>query len=66
LKEIVGALESDPEFRQKLDKASEADIRSGKIAQELEYVSHNVRSKLDEIKRTELMRLRELARKHVS
>ena len=63
LKEVVGALESDSEFRKKLDKAPEADIRSGKIAQELEYVNHHVRTKLDEIKRRELERLRILAKK---
>lgn len=57
-------LESDKEFRQKLDTASEADIRSGKIAQELELVDHQVRSKLDELKRTELERLRGLAREY--
>lgn len=62
LKEVVGLLESDKEFRAKLDGASEADIRSGKIAQELELVDHNVRSKLDELKRNELERLRGLAR----
>ncbi|XP_017137565.1 nucleobindin-2 [Drosophila miranda] len=61
LREVVEALEADPEFRQKLDKAPEADIRSGKIAQELDYVNHHVRTKLDEIKRRELERLRELA-----
>lgn len=27
LKEVVNALESDPEFRKKLEKADEADIR---------------------------------------
>ncbi|XP_061392545.1 nucleobindin-2 [Musca vetustissima] len=63
LKEVVEALESDPEFRKKLDKAPEADIRSGKIAQELDYVNHHVRTKLDEIKRRELERLRSLAKK---
>ncbi|KAH8264832.1 hypothetical protein KR038_002734 [Drosophila bunnanda] len=61
LREVVEALEADPEFRKKLDKAPEADIRSGKIAQELDYVNHHVRTKLDEIKRRELERLRELA-----
>lgn len=55
-------MESDKEFRKKLDNANEADIRSGKIAQELELVDHNVRSKLDELKRGELERLRILAR----
>lgn len=27
LKEVVGALESDPDFRQKLDNATEVDVR---------------------------------------
>ncbi|XP_063228080.1 nucleobindin-2 isoform X2 [Bacillus rossius redtenbacheri] len=63
LKEVVSALESDPEFRAKLEKAEDVDIRSGKIAQELEFVSHNVRTKLDELKRQELERLRHLAKK---
>lgn len=61
LQEVVKVLESDPSFREKLDKAEESDIRTGKIAQELEYVNHNVRSRLDELKRIELQRLRELA-----
>lgn len=63
LREVVNALESDPEFRQKLEKANEEDIKSGKIAHELEFVSHNVRTRLDEIKRTELERLRQLMEK---
>ncbi|ALC44148.1 NUCB1, partial [Drosophila busckii] len=63
LREVVEALESDVDFRKKLDKAPEADIRSGKIAQELDYVNHHVRTKLDEIKRREVERLRELANK---
>ncbi|XP_012279322.1 nucleobindin-2 isoform X2 [Orussus abietinus] len=61
LKEVIQALESDPEFRSKLENAQEADIRSGKIAHELEFVGHQVRSKLDELKRQELERLRHLA-----
>uniref|UniRef100_U5EJI6 Putative nucleobindin 2 n=1 Tax=Corethrella appendiculata TaxID=1370023 RepID=U5EJI6_9DIPT len=61
LKEVVNVLETDPDFRAKLNKAAESDIRSGKIAQELEFVSHHVRSKLDELKRQELERLRLLA-----
>lgn len=40
-------------------------FQSGKIAQELEYVNHHVRSKLDEIKRREIERLRTLANKQV-
>ncbi|XP_068082227.1 nucleobindin-2 isoform X2 [Anabrus simplex] len=63
LKEVVTALESDPEFREKLEKAEDVDIRTGKIAQELDYVNHNIRTKLDELKRQELERLRHLASK---
>uniref|UniRef100_A0A6M2E2Z4 Putative nucleobindin-2 isoform x2 n=1 Tax=Xenopsylla cheopis TaxID=163159 RepID=A0A6M2E2Z4_XENCH len=63
LQEVVQALESDPEFREKLSKAEEVDIRTGKIAHELEFVNHNVRTKLDELKRQELERLRHLATK---
>ena len=63
LKQVVEALESDPKFRTKLENAKEEDIRSGNIAHELEFVSHNVRTRLDEIKRTELERLKELKRK---
>lgn len=62
LKEVVGALESDSEFKKKLEAADEADIRSGKIANELEFVSHHVRTRLDEIKRHELERLRTLVK----
>lgn len=32
LQEVVGALENDPEFRAKLDKADEADIRVRKAS----------------------------------
>ncbi|KAL0118356.1 hypothetical protein PUN28_009180 [Cardiocondyla obscurior] len=63
LKEVVQALESDPEFRVKLEKASEEDIRTGRIAHELQFVNHQVRTKLDELKREELERLRHLATK---
>ncbi|XP_076262989.1 nucleobindin 1 [Rhynchophorus ferrugineus] len=63
LKEVVKALESDPDFRQKLEKADESEIRSGKIADELQFVSHHVRTRLDEIKRIELQRLRMLTEK---
>lgn len=39
--------------------------QSGQIAHELEYVHHSVRNELDEIKRREIIRLRELATKQV-
>lgn len=34
LKEVVDALESDPEFRKKLDKAPEADIRVSNVLEQ--------------------------------
>merc|ERR1719415_237272 len=63
LQEVVQILESDPEFRKKLESAKVDEIRDGTIAKELEYLSHGVRTKLDEIKRQELERLRHLAQK---
>lgn len=41
-------------------------LQTGKIADELEYVGHHIRSKLDELKRQELNRLRDIARKAYS
>ncbi|XP_018358059.1 PREDICTED: nucleobindin-2 isoform X3 [Trachymyrmex cornetzi] len=63
LKEVIQALETDVEFRAKLENAKEEDIRTGKIAHELQFVDHKVRTKLDELKREELERLRHLATK---
>ncbi|XP_037977847.2 nucleobindin-2 isoform X2 [Plutella xylostella] len=63
LKEVVQALESDPDFRERLEKANDDEVRSGKIAEQLGFVNHNVRTKLDEIKRREMERLRHLATK---
>ncbi|XP_072743615.1 nucleobindin-2 isoform X2 [Anoplolepis gracilipes] len=63
LKEVVQALEKDADFRAKLEKADEDDIRTGKIAHELQFVDHKIRTKLDELKREELERLRHLATK---
>ena len=36
------------------------NLQSGKIAGELDFVHHNIRTKLDELKRIELDRLRKL------
>lgn len=62
LREIVSVLEEDEKFRQKLENTSIDEIKSGAIAHELDYVSHQIRTKLDEIKRREVTRLRDLAR----
>jgi len=63
LKEVVQVLESDPEFRKKLEEAKVDEIRDGTIAKELDILNHGVRTKLDEIKRQELERLRHLAQR---
>ena len=47
-------------FRKKLETADVDAIRDGTIAHELDFVQHGVRSKLDDIKRRELERLRHL------
>jgi len=60
LQEVVQVLESDPEFRNKLETADVDAIRDGTIAHELEFVNHGIRTKLDDIKRRELERLRHL------
>jgi len=62
LREVVSILEEDEKFRQKLENTTIDDIKTGAIAHELEYVSHHIRTKLDELKRQEVGRLRELAR----
>lgn len=38
-------------------------LQTGKIAHELQFVDHKIRTKLDELKREELERLRHLATK---
>nr|XP_033784349.1 nucleobindin-2 isoform X2 [Geotrypetes seraphini] len=60
LKEIIEVLERDHHFREKLQTADIEDIKSGKLSQELDLVSHHVRTKLDELKRQEVARLRML------
>jgi hypothetical protein len=42
LQEVVQVLESDPEFRKKLETADVEKIRDGSIATELEMVNHQV------------------------
>ncbi|XP_030056924.1 nucleobindin-2 [Microcaecilia unicolor] len=60
LKEVIDVLEKDNHFRQKLQTADIEDIKSGKLSRELDLVSHHVRTKLDELKRQEVARLRML------
>merc|ERR550532_3293611 len=66
LQQVVEVLESDPEFRKKLETAKVEEIRDGTIAKELEFLSHGVRTKLDEVKRGELERLSQgIDKKHM-
>ena len=61
LQEVVSVLESDPAFRSVLEKSDVEKIRDGSIAHELDMVNHNLRTKLDDVKRKEMERLRQLA-----
>jgi len=63
LQQVVAALEEDKDFAKKLENVSMEHIKSGQIAQELHFVDHNVRTKLDELKRVEMDRLRRLTKK---
>uniref|UniRef100_A0A2K6SU22 Nucleobindin-1 n=1 Tax=Saimiri boliviensis boliviensis TaxID=39432 RepID=A0A2K6SU22_SAIBB len=60
LQEVIDVLETDGHFREKLQAANAEDIKSGKLSRELDFVSHHVRTKLDELKRQEVSRLRML------
>ncbi|XP_030623453.1 nucleobindin-2b [Chanos chanos] len=62
LREVIDFLEKDKHFREKLHNTDLEDIKQGKLAKELDFVSHHVRTKLDELKRQEVSRLRMLIR----
>ncbi|XP_064193026.1 nucleobindin-2-like [Anguilla rostrata] len=62
LREVIDFLEKDPHFKEKLHNTDIEDIKQGKLAKELDFVSHHVRTKLDELKRQEVSRLRVLIR----
>ncbi|KAG8125747.1 hypothetical protein E2320_020920, partial [Naja naja] len=60
LRQVIDVLETDAHFREKLQTANMEDIKSGKFSKELDLVGHKVRTKLDELKRQEVARLRML------
>uniref|UniRef100_UPI0037E80F4C nucleobindin-2-like n=1 Tax=Semicossyphus pulcher TaxID=241346 RepID=UPI0037E80F4C len=60
LREVIEYLEKDPHFKEKLKNANMDDIKHGKLSKELDFVLHNYRTKLDELKREEMGRLRML------
>ncbi|CAN8214686.1 unnamed protein product [Coccothraustes coccothraustes] len=60
LRQVIDVLETDKHFREKLQTADIEEIKSGKLSRELDLVSHHVRTRLDELKRQEVARLRML------
>ncbi|KAM3920750.1 nucleobindin-2 isoform 1-T1 [Leptodactylus fuscus] len=66
LRQVVEVLETDQHFREKIQNADIEDIKSGKISKELDLVGHHVRTKLDELKRQEVARLRMLIKAKIS
>lgn len=60
LHEVVSVLEEDPAFKKKLEDSDINYIKSGEIANDLDLVNHNIRERLDEIKRIEVTRLKSL------
>ncbi|XP_076027054.1 nucleobindin-1 isoform X3 [Genypterus blacodes] len=65
LREVIEVLETDPHFREKLQTANTEDIKNGRLSKELDLVSHHVRTRLDELKRQEVSRLRMLLKAKV-
>lgn len=62
LRQVVEILEKDEDYVQKLMNASDDDLRSGKVADGIDFVRHDVRTKLDELKRQEIERQRQIRR----
>lgn len=62
LRQVVEILEKDEDYVKKLMNASDAELRSGKVADDLDLVNHDVRTKLDELKRQEIERQRQIRR----
>ncbi len=58
LREVTRILESDPEFKKKMHNATREDVMTGKLAKNLDFSSHHIRSQLDEAKRREVDRIR--------
>ncbi|XP_068452708.1 nucleobindin-2-like [Clinocottus analis] len=60
LREVIEYLEKDTHFKEKLKNTNMNDIKEGKLSKELDFVHHHLRTKLDELKREEIGRLRML------
>lgn len=61
LKEVVAALEKDQKFSETIKNMEPDDIKSGKVADQLEHVHEDVRKRLNVLKDLEMRRLRDLA-----
>lgn len=62
LKQVIEILENDDEYVKKLLNASEEELRTGQVADDLDLVKHDVRTKLNELKRQEIERQRMIRR----
>ena len=62
LDQVIEALESDPNFKKRLESLSQDDLEKGYIkSEELDLINHQIRSRLDVIKRREVERIRYLS-----
>lgn len=62
LKQVIEILENDDDYVKRLLNASEEELRTGEVADDLDLVKHDVRTKLDELKRQEVERQRMIRR----
>ncbi|CAD5121236.1 DgyrCDS9769 [Dimorphilus gyrociliatus] len=62
LQDVFNVLMSDKPFNERLSKVKDIGKEAGDVAQHLELVSKGVRSKLDELKRQEIERLKIIAK----
>uniref|UniRef100_A0A8L0DVW2 Nucleobindin 2a n=1 Tax=Oncorhynchus mykiss TaxID=8022 RepID=A0A8L0DVW2_ONCMY len=60
LREVIDFLEKDQHFRENMIMITSLFLQMGKLAKELDFVGHHVRTQLDELKRQEVSRLRTL------
>ena len=65
LQEVLKALESDPEFREKMNGVNFDEVKVGTWSKELNTVAKHVRDKLDDLKRKEIERIRKLLKAKV-
>ncbi|XP_067939054.1 nucleobindin-2-like isoform X1 [Watersipora subatra] len=63
LNQTIYILEEDQQFRRLVSNITEEDVKTGQIAHYLQFANKNTRTKLDELKRMEVRRLRDLHKK---